>query len=164
MPNSFGVPEVKANRLPSKNSSGARLAVAFDEFGLVIEQIQMRRRAGEVQIDHPLGRGLEVGFFRSQRIDRARGGRESIPLKERTERRSAQAETGPLQKMPAGQVLQLGKFGSHEDTSIRKGRETAYDFLNQILRLTANGTYFGYYPPSGRVARNERGGKTAVNR
>ena len=31
-------------------------------------------------------------------------------------------------------------------------------------RRRANGTHFGYYPPSGRVARNERGGRIAGKR
>ena len=45
---------------------GARLAVALDQLRLVVEQIEVRRRAGQVDVDHPLGLGGEVRLLGGQ--------------------------------------------------------------------------------------------------
>ncbi len=48
------------------------LAVALHQLRLVIEQVEVRRRAGHVQVDDPLGTGAVVGGTRGQRIGRRR--------------------------------------------------------------------------------------------
>ena len=76
VPSSLGVPEVKAKRLPLVYCVGAGLTVALDQLRLVVEQVEIRRRAGQVDIDHPLRLGGEMRSLGGQRIiDRRRGRR-----------------------------------------------------------------------------------------
>ena len=44
-----------------------RLAGVADQFGLVVEQIELRGRAGLEEVDHALRLGRKVRFLRSQR-------------------------------------------------------------------------------------------------
>ena len=55
--------------LPLKVLVGARLPVSLDQFWLVIEQIEVRWRAGHVQKDHVLGAPIEM--WRSRREGRS---------------------------------------------------------------------------------------------
>src|SRR5262249_61045560 len=51
----------------------ARLHVLFDEFGLVVEQLLLRRRAGHVQVNHILGLGRKHRRFWGGRVGWGRG-------------------------------------------------------------------------------------------
>src|SRR5262245_9643808 len=46
----------------------ARLAVELDQFGLVVVQVQVRRRAGQVKVDYSLGSGGKMGLLGGQGI------------------------------------------------------------------------------------------------
>ncbi len=48
----------------------ARLAVVLDQFRLVIEQVELRRRANHVQVNHMLSLGRKVGWPSGERIRR----------------------------------------------------------------------------------------------
>ncbi len=66
----------------------------------------MRRRAGQMQIDHPLGLGGKVGRLGSQRIDHV-GRRPRVTASKRGERQRADPQLTVLQKMPPRLQLHL---------------------------------------------------------
>ena len=51
----LGRPGGEREPLPLEELVGAGLAVVLDQLRLVVEQVEVRRRAGHVQVDHPLG-------------------------------------------------------------------------------------------------------------
>ncbi len=82
---------------------GRQLAIKLRQFGLVVEQLQMARRAGHEQEDHPLGLRRMVWLFGGQRI--RRGGRQRSIAKEVGERHCAQADAAVFQKPAAGDLF-----------------------------------------------------------
>ena len=85
---------------------GTGLVVPLDEFRFVVEQIEMRRRAGHVQKDDVLGSWLEVWLPRCQRIDDGIRRRSVGTLgRQRGQRHPAQSHLAIAQKMAAGHKL-----------------------------------------------------------
>src|SRR5262245_14263655 len=78
------------------------LAVALDQLGFVVVEIQMRRRASQVQVNHPLRLGRVVGLARCQGIDDVFRYGLDLPSPERRKRQRSEAERGILEEMPAG--------------------------------------------------------------
>ena len=61
------MPLMNANRSPLMNSSGMSWPSCFVQLRLVVEQIELRRRAGHEQIDDALRLGREVRRARRER-------------------------------------------------------------------------------------------------
>src|SRR5262249_38876014 len=94
---------------------GTGLPVALNQLGLVVEQVQVRRRAGQVQVDHPRRAGREVRLARGERVHRAVlvGGRRRIPGQERSECDRAQAELALADEVAPGHLLQACETKVH---------------------------------------------------
>src|SRR3954447_20595892 len=59
---------------------GRQFAIPFDQFGLVIKQLQMARSAGHEQEDHALGFGWKMRLLGRERvIGRGRGSPTVLP-------------------------------------------------------------------------------------
>ncbi len=78
------------------------LHVQFFELRLVIEQLQLRRRTGHVQVDHSLGLRRDHRRLGSQRAD---GGRSvtAIAADQLLQRDRAQAQTAVAKEVPPRQ-------------------------------------------------------------
>src|SRR5437016_8564393 len=78
----------------------ARLFIPLNQLGLVIEQVQMWRAAGHVQINDPIDLGGVMGFSRGQWIEWLVGGCASIATNQVSQSHRAHAElAGALQKV-----------------------------------------------------------------
>ena len=62
VPSSFGTPLVNGEPFTLEILLRAILAATLDELGLVIEEIEMWRRSGQVQVDHAARRRSKVGL------------------------------------------------------------------------------------------------------
>src|SRR3954469_16410837 len=84
---------------------GTKLRIAFYQFRFVIEQIQVRRSAGHVQVNDPLGLRQVMRLTRRQRVHDRRNGLAVAP-EQSTKCNSAKAELpARAQKLAAGNVL-----------------------------------------------------------
>ena len=81
----------RAEAFPRQIFIGNRRPMQLLQFRLVIEQIDMRRRAIHEQINHPLR------LRRKMRRDRLR---KTIATQQRRQRRTADAARGPSKKLP----------------------------------------------------------------
>ena len=76
---------------------------------LVIEQVELRRRARLEEVDHPLGPGCEMRqarqTFRAATAWPRRVGGWRFPTEQRPQRDRSQAEAGATKKVPAVQLL-----------------------------------------------------------
>src|SRR5690606_12277516 len=73
----------ESERAAGEKLGRAVLAVAFDQFRLVVEQVEVWRRASQVQVNHPLGprRVMRLPLRqRPGRIDAWRAGRRGCGL------------------------------------------------------------------------------------
>ena len=84
---------------------GHGLAVVFGQHRLVIEQIELARRAAHEQINDARGVRFEVGLFRSERVGR-RGSfcraESFVRAEQRRERHRAEAHAALLEEPAAG--------------------------------------------------------------
>ena len=125
VPSSFGTPLMKANRSPLMQRFGAVLAVQLDQLRLVVEQIQLRRRAGHVQIDDPLRLGRKMRRLRGERIGGRRGslrlghggfrrfGRKQPLVRQHRRRRAPMPLAEALKEIPSRDGLQLFETEVH---------------------------------------------------
>jgi hypothetical protein len=113
----------KGEPLPFDERLGRFLARVLHEFRLVVEEIQMGRRAGHVEIDHPLHLRREVGLMRRERIRcRRRRGDHSIAREDRRQRRRADAGLAGLEEMATGDVETAVQIG-HESKHLKEVRK-----------------------------------------
>ena len=98
-----------------------RFAVQVDQLRLVVVEIQLRRRAGLEQINHPLGfrgevRRVDDAARGESRCDARRllvlAGREEVRVQKRRERQRAQPAGGAVEEMTAGHGLQMRTVNS----------------------------------------------------
>ena len=59
---------MNANRFPFNSSGGQTLAIVLDQFRFVIEQIELRRSADHVQVNHVPSPRRKVGWPSGKRI------------------------------------------------------------------------------------------------
>ena len=106
-PHELGHARSKREPLPLQELIRAVLAAVLDQFRLVIEQIELRRRSRHVEIDDPLGGPREVRRSRCERVvgrDRRRISAHHSP--ELRQRETTQTERGALEEVAAGGVLE----------------------------------------------------------
>ena len=87
----------------------ASLAVVLDQFRLVIEQIELRRSADHVQVDHVLRPGRKVGWPSGKRIWRrwTRWSSRRTLRQQRAEGERTQADSRSLQELAARLRLKI---------------------------------------------------------
>ena len=83
-----------------------RLAVALHKLRLVVPEIEMRRRSGEVEIDDALRLRRKVRLLRPEGIWQARHGGAGVVRQELAQGETAKAELAVLQEVPPGLELQ----------------------------------------------------------
>src|SRR5262249_7574748 len=88
----------------------AGLAVVFRQFGLVIEQFELRRRARHMEIDDGARLGRKVRLLRRERICPRLG----APAFERREKHARQTNGAALQEIPPGSSLNSRCFRGHK--------------------------------------------------
>jgi hypothetical protein len=92
----------------------ALLSIAFDQLGFVVEQVEIRRRAGEVKVNDPLGSSGELRGPRRERVVRLGGGDRGLRFEQRRQSNGTEAQRRVFQKMPAGDVLQVLQMRTHD--------------------------------------------------
>ncbi len=102
----------EGKHLPFHELVGALLAIPPHQFGLVVEQVEMRWRTGQVQVDDAFGLRGEVGRASGQGIlrgiDRRPFAAEQLP-----ERGGAEPDAAVLEKMPPSVMLEIFEFAIH---------------------------------------------------
>src|SRR5207302_3549874 len=97
----------KGKALALGEGVGTRLPGALDQLGLVVVEVQVRRRAGQVKVNNPAGFGQMVRLPGSERVVEVLRG-SALPGRKAGQGQSTQAERGILQEVPAG--LQMEPF------------------------------------------------------
>ena len=117
--------------LPFHKRVRAILPVALHQLRLVVEQVEIGRRAREVKIDHALRLRREMGQARRQRIRRRERRRVGVAPEQRAEGDRAEPRRRLLQKMAARAVLQGREIGMHG------GKDAAYGFMSNSSRFSS---------------------------
>ena len=97
---------------------GAFFIVAAHQFRLVIQKIQVWRRARQVQVDHPLGRGCKVRIPGSQWIDEPARDSRSGPCPQSGQGHRPQSQLAVTQEMTTGQLLKMLDVWSHDSIPV----------------------------------------------
>jgi hypothetical protein len=114
----------------------AGLAVAFDQFRLVIIEVEVRRRTGEVEINDPFGLSFVMGIFGRERIDDVRSG--CLGRAEYRQGQGTEAERAVAQEMAPRQRLQAIPLQVHEhghDSLIRNSGPIPQNQAYQDLQI-----------------------------
>ena len=120
------------SRWPMRMESGSSVPCRFCQLRLVVEQVDLRRRAGLEQVDDALGLRREV-----RQAGQAAGCRVGVLGKQRGQRRDADAGAGSAEEMPARDAVASDRIfialsPSHPDSGsgsppLRIGRQFARD-------------------------------------
>ena len=100
---------IGGGRPPIQHRSGKRLALPTGQFGLVIEQLKLARRAAHIQINHPFGLGGEGRQPRGERV--GGGGKGFLLAQQFRQRDGTETDATLIQKSSAGE--RLDQWGPH---------------------------------------------------